>query len=399
MSQHLRKTKVGADSERMPAVLLLGVSKPGIDALERLELCYDVVGNSDDIAKLEQLGAKGVQHLYEADFTNPATLELLPLDLSRYDRTLSFTEHGLLPAAWCNSVAGATSGPRAAYLTRNKAAMRQRLTDAALSKVRFGFGPPLGRGHTASANGGLVISKPVDGSSSIGISLVAPSDFANIGPDAYWEQFVEGTEFSVEAVSCCGQHDILGVTRKFHTTDGRFIEVGHIFPARFDTDTQNQIADYVSLVLDALGVQSGASHTEVKLAAETGDLEVIETHTRPGGDAIPRLVQLVTGRDQYHEAIAAELVDACGWTYDAGEDRDDSAGAFSLSLFGLNGVQAKAVLDACGQPDDFQVVEEETLTAGGVGSFARNSRILATTSSSTAVDAAYDAFFRLYGAH
>ena len=34
---------------------------------------------------------------------------------------------------------------------------------------------------------------------------------------------------------------------------------------------------------------------------------VIETHTRPGGDEIPTLTRLTTGRDQYAEAIAAQL--------------------------------------------------------------------------------------------
>jgi hypothetical protein len=55
-----------------------------------------------------------------------------------------------------------------------------------------------------------------------------------------------------------------------------------------------------------LGIRNGATHTELRVDPVHGPV-VIETHTRPGGDDIPALTKLTTGRDQYSEAIAAQL--------------------------------------------------------------------------------------------
>jgi hypothetical protein len=69
--------------------------------------------------------------------------------------------------------------------------------------------------------------------------------------------------------------------------------------------TRDRIEERVRRCLDALGVDRGASHTEVKV--EDGRVQVIETHTRAGGDRIPLLTRLVTGLDQYELAVRSVL--------------------------------------------------------------------------------------------
>jgi hypothetical protein len=361
-----------------------------VRALDRLGLDFDVIGTDADLAKLDQLAPAGAAAVVRADFADPAALAATPFDLTSYDRVLSFTELGLFPAAVCNALAGREPTKlTSAYLTRNKAAMRNRLTDAGLTTVRRGFGP-------SGITDRPVITKPVDGSSSVGVAIVAPELRKLIAADTYWEEVIGGVEFSVEAVSRSGKHDILGVTRKFHSNEGRFIEVGHVFTTAFEDGMRGRVSDYVTQVLDELQFATGASHTEVKVHAETALVDIIETHTRPGGDAIPQLAELVTGRDQYTEAVAAELWDACGWAPELPVERAGPVGAAAISIFGLGAVTARDVLNLAGCEGDFRIVDDVQLAADGSGSDARNSRIVVTTDSEAAVKAAQWAFDKLY---
>lgn len=110
------------------------------------------------------------------------------------------------------------------------------------------------------------------------------------------EPFIEGAEFSVESFSENGQHRILAITEKFKA-DNSFVEIGHLVPARIDPAAWQRISAYTTAVLDALEVENGPCHTEVMLSGDR--VELIETHTRTGGDEIPNLVRLACGLDLY----------------------------------------------------------------------------------------------------
>jgi biotin carboxylase len=68
-----------------------------------------------------------------------------------------------------------------------------------------------------------------------------------------------------------------------------------VSPADLTTQDQKEIQYFVERVLDALGVEFGATHTEIVLG-EAGP-RVIETHIRMGGDEIPALAFDATGVD------------------------------------------------------------------------------------------------------
>jgi biotin carboxylase len=107
------------------------------------------------------------------------------------------------------------------------------------------------------------------------------------------EEFLVGPEFSVETLSADGEHHLLAVTEKFKAAN--FVEIGHLVPARITADRQDLIVAEVRRFLTALGVQEGPAHTEVVLT-DRGP-RIIESHTRPGGDAIVELVRLAAGFD------------------------------------------------------------------------------------------------------
>lgn len=96
------------------------------------------------------------------------------------------------------------------------------------------------------------------------------------------------------------------MTAKTTTGAPHFVELGHVTPAPLTGHDHDRICTAVTDTLDALGVEAGAGHTEVRLDPWHGPV-VIETHTRPGGDCIPELVLLTTGWDQYALAISSIL--------------------------------------------------------------------------------------------
>lgn len=151
------------------------------------------------------------------------------------------------------------------------------------------------------------IVKPVDRSGSRGITKVydrsqlagAIEDALSVGFEkkAIIEEFVEGTEYSVEYISWEGDHHFLALTKKYTTGSPHFIETGHLEPAPVDDMVLARIKGVVEHALCSVGLRYGASHTEV-IVTEAGDIKLVETGGRMGGDNIgSSLVELSTGYD------------------------------------------------------------------------------------------------------
>lgn len=163
-----------------------------------------------------------------------------------------------------------------------------------------------------------IIVKPTDRSGSRGIyKLDDPENLAQAVADAMEqgfekkaliEEFVEGKEYSVEYISFQGRHCFLAVTQKYTTGAPHFIETGHLEPAPLTAEILAEIQNIVPHALDSLGLQNGASHTELKIASD-GAIRLIEIGGRMGGDCIGSdLVLYSTGYDFVRMVIQV----ACG---------------------------------------------------------------------------------------
>ena len=157
-----------------------------------------------------------------------------------------------------------------------------------------------------------VIVKPLDRSGSRGITKV--EDFSRLEEaidkakdqgfekKALVEEFISGKEYSVEYLSWQGKHKFLALTEKFTTGAPGYIETAHFEPAEVTPETLERIKDVVTRSLDALGIEYGASHSELKVD-EDGSIGLIEIGGRMGGDCIGSdLVELTTGYD-FLEAV------------------------------------------------------------------------------------------------
>ncbi len=121
------------------------------------------------------------------------------------------------------------------------------------------------------------------------------------------EEFVTGREISVESISNEGQHTILQITDKVTTGAPFFVELEHHQPSSLPGNIKDRVKEIVIKALDALHIQFGASHSELKIT-EDGEVKVIEIGARMGGDFIGSdLVRLSTGYDFLKGVIEVAL--------------------------------------------------------------------------------------------
>jgi biotin carboxylase len=198
-----------------------------------------------------------------------------------------------------------THDPETVRLVFDKYAMRGRLAEAGVETVPSAEveGPDELRAFMA-AHGYPCVVKPRRGTASTGVSVIrtareAETAFARArgtdeSAEVVVEQFLSGDQYSVEALSELGEHVVVAVTRKY-SDPVSLVELGHVMPAPLAPERQEQIHSYVVAALDALGVESGPTHTEIVLT-ESGP-RIIETHLRVGGDEIWNMVTDATGVD------------------------------------------------------------------------------------------------------
>ena len=162
------------------------------------------------------------------------------------------------------------------------------------------------------------IVKPTDRSGSRGIYKIYSTeelknaiDFAlkeGFEKKALIEEFVEGDEYSVEYISYYGKHYFLALTKKFTTGAPHFIETGHMQPAPISDELLEKIKSVIEHALNSLGLENGASHSEIKIS-DQGKIKIIEIGGRMGGDCIGSdLVLHSTGVDY----VKAVIQVACG---------------------------------------------------------------------------------------
>lgn len=201
--------------------------------------------------------------------------------------------------------------------THNKISMRKALVEKSVDgtqsvKITKPFADNIKK-FMAVVQGPIII-KPMDTRASTGVSCIRNESEISSAVD--WllkagdveafiaEEFLEGDEFSVECFSEAGKHFHVAITQK-SKEGAHFVETGHVTPAPISAEQSEQIFAHVEQVLDALGVASGPTHTEVILTPSGPRL--VETHLRVGGDDIDNLVQMTTGVD-LHELWVRQVL-------------------------------------------------------------------------------------------
>lgn len=224
-----------------------------------------------------------------------------------FTRIASFGESDQLPYAAIAKVLGlAAHSPETVHLAHDKAAMRAWLREKGIDGAASAQVEDLDELRAFVQRHGLpCIVKPVSNAGSVGVSKVTSEseleraleragDPGVATTGVLVEEFFDGPQYSVEAFSEGGEHEVVGVTRKY-SDPVSFVELGHVSPADLSGEQSRDIDTYVKRILESIGVRNGPTHTEVVLTSRGPRL--IETHVRLAGDKIPDLTLDATGVD------------------------------------------------------------------------------------------------------
>lgn len=266
---------------------------------------------------------------------------------------LSLTEPGLDTAARINDLLGlGGTGYQISRRLRDKWQMRCHLAASGADSIAFRLvSDRESLSAFGDAHGYPFITKPTDMTAGWGVLRVAsPAQVPRIWDeiqrlrregvtygttlftiqDFLMEEYVSGPEYSVEGFSFGGRHTVIAVTEKLVDPE-RFAELGHTLPARIDQDLERAIVGAVRRFLDAIGLDDGPSHTEVRVGAR-GPV-VIESHNRVGGDHIGDLLRAAYGIDLVEYTL--------GWPFRIVAELPDRpralAGACIRFLYGSSG--------------------------------------------------------------
>ncbi|MCQ2346461.1 MAG: ATP-grasp domain-containing protein [Paludibacteraceae bacterium] len=161
------------------------------------------------------------------------------------------------------------------------------------------------------------IMKPTDNAGSHGVVLVhTPQELISQYEYSHQcarhgrvivEQYLDGPEVSVEIMVVNHQIHILQITDKLTTGAPYFVELGHSQPSQLPFDQQEQIKHIAQMACEAIGIQTGPAHVEIKVTTQHGPM-MIELGARMGGDNITtHLVPLSTGIDMVEGTIRLAL--------------------------------------------------------------------------------------------
>lgn len=156
---------------------------------------------------------------------------------------------------------------------------------------------------------GDIIVKPVDSSGGRGVAKLTRDEsskrfdwaFARAAAESRTgrvlvEDYVDGPEYSVEAVTVDGQFSALAVTKKTTSGPPYFVEMAHEQPSLLPDNLRKAVESVARECANALGIDASPSHAEVRLGPAGPTL--IEIGARCGGGQIAsHLVPISTGID------------------------------------------------------------------------------------------------------
>ncbi|MEV0963205.1 MULTISPECIES: ATP-grasp domain-containing protein [unclassified Streptomyces] len=231
------------------------------------------------------------------------------------DAVLGFAEPHVLATALVQHRLGVPGpGLAAATVSRNKALQRGEFHRAGL--------PQPGHRHTVRLSDASawalerlpVVVKPVSLQGSMGVERI---DTAEQWQDAVRrrddegpllvESYVEGPEYSVEALVRDGQVLFTNLTRKETTGAPFFVELFHEAGHGAHRPVLRKAADELCRgVVATLGLDTGIAHLEFRARADD-DLVIMEVAVRTPGDHILEIISLAYGFDVYEACLRLAL--------------------------------------------------------------------------------------------
>ncbi len=279
----------------MKSILIFG---GGLNQLTLIEACNELGYRSVVIDPNENAPGGSIAHVFEI---------VAPDD---YEKTkqiaLKYQVDGIATSQMQNPLRMmAKLAYELRYVFNSPEIIEQSLNKFLMKKVFLENNIPCAKGYLFNNKGELssvkikdldfpLIIKPLDSHSSRGVYKVnsyreitehlnETISFSTTG-EFLIEEFVEGPEFSIEAVTYSGETTIVQFTEKIITPYPYVVELGHLQPATLNEDQKKEISEVVKAAISALKLDNTVTHTEIKWT-EKGPV-IIEIGPRMGGDFI-----------------------------------------------------------------------------------------------------------------
>ncbi|MET7685060.1 ATP-grasp domain-containing protein [Streptomyces sp. NPDC005423] len=292
-------------------LLMIGAGFMGVsyaEAARRLGLRVRVVGTAQHAGQLGALADEMVLTDGGPDEVWAQAACAAAQD-RRPDGVLAFSEPQVLAAALVQERHD-LPGPSlyAATVSRNKALQRACFGALGLPQPLYLVTDDLAAARAWARAHLPVVVKPLAGSASYGVELVADEAAyedtvrrrAGSGR-LLVESFVPGPEYSWEGLLHDG-HVLFGnVTAKQTSGAPQFVERGHRPAQRLPQPAADALQLLVPRLVDALGMRTGIVHLEFRLT-EDGP-SVMEVAVRTPGDYIPDVISMAYGFDLYEAVV------------------------------------------------------------------------------------------------
>jgi len=191
----------------------------------------------------------------------------------------------------------------AAFAVTNKARMREIFKKHRLPSPQFYIVRTRNEANKAIRSLGLpVVMKPTDNAGSRGVSKIdrlEDLDFSfelakahTLSGEIIVEKFMEGEEMTIEAISYRGEHEILAMSNKKRIPFPYCVSIDLTYSPPHEIKLQQEVRQLMKKALTVLGLDYGASHSEVMLT-KSGPF-LVEVAGRGGGfgifsDIIPKI--------------------------------------------------------------------------------------------------------------
>ncbi|MFE5888962.1 ATP-grasp domain-containing protein [Streptomyces sp. NPDC056462] len=285
------------------------------------------------------------------------------------DAVLGFAEPHVLATAILQHRLGVPGpGLDAATVSRNKAFQRGEFARAGLPQPAHRHTVRLSEASEWALGRLPVVVKPVSLQGSMGVERIdTPEQWTDVvrrrdeeGP-LLVESFVEGPEYSVEALVRDGQVLFTNLTRKETTGAPYFVELFHEAGHGAERPVLRKAADELCrAVVAALRLDTGIAHLEFRARADD-DLMIMEVAVRTPGDHILEIISLAHGFDVY-EACLRLALNEVPHLPPTGQDPARSAGSLFL---GADRAGVLASLDLTAWTALDQVVRHDARLAPG----------------------------------
>ncbi len=163
----------------------------------------------------------------------------------------------------------------AALNATDKVRMRRVLADAGVPSPRFCEVSHGGSIDAAAVPTLPVVVKPVDNMGARGVrrveeeaglrDAVADAILFSRSGRAIIEEFIEGPEFSIDALIVDGRMHVCGIADRDIRFPPHFIEVGHTMPTVYGEREQSEVSAALSAAARALGIRNGAAKGDIFL--------------------------------------------------------------------------------------------------------------------------------------